>query len=245
MRTFVLLLVAWASTSVEAIACQCGRKPSVEESLARSRPVVEGTLVSKQVVLGTWDDWIYPAVEYEFAVTRVWVGPASETLVLRGHYSNCASYFDGGQTYLIFASPNDDSPGSLTSTICSRTAPVAKAAADLAALGAPRATFTRQLQPWMHIPAHRVFRAYFLAGIAGYVNFARHLGNGYASLGFLPITATLLALGALVVATVLVRRNTRLAAVLAAVGLVVAVAAILLAGAVVLRNPYFAPFISW
>ena len=76
-------------------------------------------------------------------VSAVWKGPiARETVVFTGSGGgDCGYFFEPGKEYLVYATmPNGGSPqivpaNSLTTGICSRTAPLDQAGADLAALG--------------------------------------------------------------------------------------------------------------
>jgi hypothetical protein len=106
-------------------ACSCMVSPDPQTAMAESAAVFAGRVV--EVVPGD-------PVRYTFEVTRLWKGVASATVQLFSAQSSasCGYEFAQGQEYLVFANLGERG---LETSLCSRTAPLADAAADLAALG--------------------------------------------------------------------------------------------------------------
>jgi hypothetical protein len=240
----ILLASAALLFALEAAACQCGERPSLQESLGATA-IFEGTIVDKRVVFASQYGEVFPAVEYEFSVLRSWKGVSNERVWLLGGYSNCASHFYGNQRYLVFASPHWEEPGALSASICSRTRPISAAADDIRDLGSPRISFRDHSGSRNGLPMSRVIRAHAVAGIAGFKTLSRRPTGTFDYLGVTPLAAAALSICALVVTPIFFRKN-RKAALLAAIFFVVlSLVAIALAGVAVLRNPYFGRFVEW
>lgn len=117
----------------QAWACSCAMPGTPAEELARSEAVLAGRVVGLNVpqgaVIGTGDP-----VHVVFEVERVWKGPAYHSLVIVTARSevSCGYSFEVGQEYLVYAYAAESE---LHTSICSRTALLAAAGEDLAALG--------------------------------------------------------------------------------------------------------------
>ena len=119
-------------------ACSCLPPGSPTESAAQASAVFRAQVVAVERLEGR------QGAQYQRATLRVstvWKGAAtSETVVYTGSNSaDCGYTFQQGGEYVIYANTNtatNDWPGGgLTTSICSRTRPLAEAADDLAALG--------------------------------------------------------------------------------------------------------------
>lgn len=73
-------------------------------------------------------------VQVTFTVSEVWKGPQQPTITVTTprDSASCGVYFETGTAYLVYAVGNEDE---LQVFLCSRTAPLASATTDLAALG--------------------------------------------------------------------------------------------------------------
>ncbi len=210
----ILLASAVLLFATEAAGCQCGARPSLQESL-EATAIFEGTIVDKRVVFATYYDEIFPAVEYEFAVSRSWKGVSSRRVWLLGGYSNCATHFWGNERYLVFASPHWEKPGALSSSICSRTRSIAAAGDDLRELGEPRMSFRDQINPPRSLPTSRMVRAYAITGITGLMSVRERPVAAVDYLGVAPLASGAMSICALLAIGLLFRTN-RTGALLAA-----------------------------
>lgn len=144
-----------------AVACTCAPTPPVVEAVGDSDFVFTGRVVAKeyaQVPMGGGDLWDGSA--FTFAVERVWKGePALRLVVVSGSGGgDCGYHFQDGQQYLVYAKKYD---GQLYTNICTRTAPIAQATADLAQLPEPKAVYIYVAKTdWLSLAA---------AGAAGFL----------------------------------------------------------------------------
>jgi hypothetical protein len=134
-RTLVTLaLVALASVvnPTCVFACRCRPPGSPADALASATSVFSGRVTA---LAGAVDSGGPDPVQATFAVTGVWKGADQPTLVVvtPASSASCGFAFAQGQEYLVYASEVD---GRLQTIACSRTAPIAVAGEDLAALGA-------------------------------------------------------------------------------------------------------------
>lgn len=113
-----------------AFACSCMMPGPPAEAAAQSEAVFSGTV--SEVAPGA------NGVLVTFDVDNVWKGPSGPqlTLATASDSASCGYSFVAGEQYLVYANPQD---GQLATGLCSRTAPIANAADDLAALGAGQA----------------------------------------------------------------------------------------------------------
>jgi hypothetical protein len=138
MKTFWKLAVTLAVVAfVPAVqptcvfACSCRPPSPPAAALADAAAVFAGrvTALSAPVDSGGADP-----VRVTFAVTRSWKGANQSTVVVNTPASSasCGVGFVKGQTYLVYAYSSE---GRLETILCSRTAELATAGADLAVLG--------------------------------------------------------------------------------------------------------------
>ena len=137
-----MLLVAAIADPRSASACSCSRPaPSIARDLARAAAVFSGEVVGFAPERGG-----YGADEVRFAVRRVYKGELPEPSITFGdrYFGTCRYEFEVGESYLVWAGRGDitGEGGYLSTHICTRTARLADASADLEQLGdgrAPRA----------------------------------------------------------------------------------------------------------
>lgn len=134
-RLWLLALIAGVLLLApgRALACSCAPVGSPAEEMARSAAVVAGRVLRIDAPPGGMVSTGDP-VHVVLQVDRVWKGPASSTLVIvtARHSVSCGFPFEVGEEYLVYARAAD---GELHASMCSRTAPLASAAGDMAALG--------------------------------------------------------------------------------------------------------------
>ena len=134
MRSVVLLAAAMALLAADrpAEACSCQPAPPVCEAFWAAGAVFSGTVTS--VASGPSG-----AIEATFAVDETFRGGLSRTTVVVNGGGVCGTVFEAGKPYLVYA---DDRNGQWHSSLCSRTAPLADASADVAyAHAIPERTF--------------------------------------------------------------------------------------------------------
>ena len=131
------LLWFFANTG-QSLACSCVRPGSPSEELAQSSSVFVGRVVSVREFNdpnATHDYSSTDPTTVEFEVDTIWKGPYNETIYLTTARSeaSCGFTFDEGEEYIVYS--RDGS----TVSLCSRTALLENAAADLNELGQGRA----------------------------------------------------------------------------------------------------------
>jgi hypothetical protein len=138
--------VAGVLAGTPAHACDCRRLPEPSAALPIEAPVIfAGRVVeirerSERLVI-TRDGSAETSVRtlertVVFRVTRAWRGVATPTFTVATDWSDCAYPFSAGAEYLVFA---DATAGPHPSTsICTRTTPLERAAPLLERLGAGR-----------------------------------------------------------------------------------------------------------
>jgi hypothetical protein len=112
-------------------ACSCAVSGSPAEALDRADAVFAGEVVSVRV--GRSSLLTYSSadpVSVKFNVSRVWKGPRSDTITIKTVRSevSCGYEFEEGRKYVVYARNGETG-------LCSRTAGLENAVADLAALG--------------------------------------------------------------------------------------------------------------
>ena len=136
--TFIVGIAALFALPQVCFACSCIPAESPAESAAKASAVFRAQVVAVERLEGR------QGAQYQRATLRVdtvWKGTvATETMVYTGSNSaDCGYPFQPGGEYIIYANTNtatNDWPSAaLTTSICSRTRPVAEVADDLAALG--------------------------------------------------------------------------------------------------------------
>ncbi len=130
----ILALVALAHVvnPTCVFACRCRPPEPPANALASATSVFAGRVTA---LAGAVDSGGPDPVQATFAVTRVWKGVDQPTAVVvtPASSASCGFAFEQGQEYLVYASDVD---GRLQTIACSRTALLAHAGEDLAALGA-------------------------------------------------------------------------------------------------------------
>lgn len=119
--------------------CSCLPPPPPREALAQADAVFAGRVVS--VIEHSEEDPGHPGgphLEVRIVPSARWKAAASDTVTVRtaDNSAACGFPFQEGEEYLVYASGDD----ALRVITCSRTAPLAQAADDVAALGRPGGT---------------------------------------------------------------------------------------------------------
>lgn len=136
MLGFLALLGALAVAPCETGFCSCAGRPDVSSALQSADAVFTGRVVSVRNTHPWWRRESDPRRRVTLRVDRAWKGVDSRTVVMITRMiSTCEFRFRRGESYLVFAHGTGD--GSLGAGICGRTAELARAAADLRALGEP------------------------------------------------------------------------------------------------------------
>jgi hypothetical protein len=117
-----------------AYACSCVDRPSPAIALQKSAVVFAGEVLSirKKGLNLFGAEYDEHPIRVAFRVTEIWKGADADRLTVRTSMSTCGFDFDVGRQYLVYAY---ESPEGLATGICTRTADLAKASDDLAALG--------------------------------------------------------------------------------------------------------------
>lgn len=140
-------------------ACICNQTETVAEALEHAVYVFSGEVVAVRSTRVPWFDTgeTIDGYAYTFAVEKVWKGdPVAELVIVSGDGSgDCGYIFKRGMTYMVYADHDymvpDEPPGTLYTSICSRTALLRVATVDLAMLPSPTAVYIHQRSPgwWM------------------------------------------------------------------------------------------------
>jgi len=134
IRLFVAAsIVAVLAAPRVAAACKCMPPPPPQEAMAGSAAVFEGTVTDVRKPQ-SGDEPSQMSVEVELRVGRRFKGAEADTVTVFTAESSaaCGYGFEPGGTYLVYAGETD---GQLSTNLCSRTARIEDASADLAALG--------------------------------------------------------------------------------------------------------------
>jgi hypothetical protein len=114
-------------------ACSCLPPGAPLDEMASATAVFAGRVMNIEVAGG---EAISPddAVTVTFGVSRLWKGPEESvvTVTTPRDSASCGIDFQNGQEYLVYAT---GSQAELSTNLCSRTASLADAGADLEALG--------------------------------------------------------------------------------------------------------------
>lgn len=134
MRSLIVIAaiaVLFAVLTPSANACSCGSPGLPCEAYGAAAAVFVGTPIS---IRQTNEMWTSRAVK--FSVEQSYLGVAgTEVEVFTGSGGgDCGYYFEVGQRYLVYAYRNRNKEH-LTTSICSRTRPYARASEDIAFLG--------------------------------------------------------------------------------------------------------------
>jgi hypothetical protein len=159
LLTFALTLICltaaalWQPPTV-AYACSCLAPPPPETARDQSAAVFSGTVVA---IAGSGAAPGSPLL-VTFDLQQVWKGPDGPQLTITtpADSAGCGYAFAQGEAYLVYAGAEG---GRLSTGLCTRTAPLDAADADLAALGqgTPAAAGTGDVSnvrmdvPWLPI----------------------------------------------------------------------------------------------
>ena len=122
----LIALIVSALTS-EVLACTCLSKETPKGAYKSAANIFTGTVLS-----------IEQSPPYEiritFRVLRSYKGFVAETITVRTAFlgSECAYYFEGGKSYLVYAYGH---PNSLNTSNCSRTSPIHESQEEIRSLG--------------------------------------------------------------------------------------------------------------
>lgn len=143
-RTLALVaavLLPLLAAAPVAEACSCAPPGAPRTELEHADAVFSGRVVEvepEEARLG------FRRLAVRFALDAVWKGvPAGDqvTVWTAEQSAACGYAFEPGEEYLVYAYDADagePTTHELTTNLCSRNAPLARAAEDLAALGEPR-----------------------------------------------------------------------------------------------------------
>ena len=204
--------------------------------------MIEARVVDQRAVFIIYDGiGIYPAIDYEVTVTRVWKGTHGRTVhVLRR--GPCDPAFRIGTAYLIYAAA--DHGHRLVVWACTPTKPADDAARDVAELGVPIAVFDQTATPVpVSMPVRRRLRAYVLVGLAGYAWMLSERRDALVSVEGAWLAAVILQVCLGVICAR--RRRSRLGALLLGGAVPTALFAIIWSGQRALQNEWFSPFLMW
>jgi hypothetical protein len=130
----------------QAHACSCVVPGSPSEELEKFDAVFAGRVISVHHSYDPEARSVTPEDRstIEFEVSTVWKGEVHETTTITTPPTggSCGYTFVEGETYVAYAFDSSHAGGGYTASICSRTAPLAEAQADIDELGdgqAPRA----------------------------------------------------------------------------------------------------------
>lgn len=128
------LAAAFALSVTPAFACSCIPPADPATEMARATAVFSSTVTAIDDSRGLISSSADP-IPVTFAVSEVWKGDvsATTTVTTARDSASCGFNFTVGETYLVYAITGSNG---LEVSLCSRTARLADASADLTALGA-------------------------------------------------------------------------------------------------------------
>ncbi len=138
-KVFLLLILTTLIISIipsPAYACSCAQPPPPLESLEASDAVFLGKVTNSERIPRGHEEFVGDDdVMVTFEVSKVWKGPASQTLVvvtgLGGGYCGLGYFFVIGEEYLVYALGEGSE---LSTYLCTRTTQISNAQEDLAKL---------------------------------------------------------------------------------------------------------------
>ncbi|HEY4642323.1 MAG TPA: hypothetical protein VII75_13335 [Thermoanaerobaculia bacterium] len=243
MKRFWLSVVLLFIIAQPSRACECGGRPTAASALRDATAVFEGRVVGIRMTIASEHGWLFPVPLYDFEVTRSWKGLRSRTVTLVSIYSNCATVFARGKTYLVFAGPHPNVVDSLSSSKCAPTVLSNYASADIVAIGAPTRTFavaSGHLESAMAIR----FRAYLVGGTAAYGNLVRHATDAdvWKNFGVYPLTSLGVAC-ACAMAGIALRSSRRRAVAMFGLALLFALSSLFSAGEILFQSTWLAQYL--
>lgn len=178
------LSVLWFLANMEqGFACSCAPPDSPSEELARSAAVFSGKVIDireyndpNSTTISSTDP-----TTVKFEVETVWKGPAYETMHFTTARSgaSCGFTFVEGEDYIVY------SHGGSTVSLCSRTALLKSAQADLGELGEGRPTEPSSVGPSPESPP----------ASSGSCGFSNKIGSATTDAAWLGIMAGLIWFG--------------------------------------------------
>lgn len=146
VAVFLIALTGGVSTSY---ACSCAPPQAPAVELKSSAAVFSGRVIA---VNRRPSPEGLPEVEVVVAVNKVWKGfeQGEMTVITNANSAACGFGFDRGGSYLIYA--NRDDKGRLVTGLCTRTARLSSAAADIKELdqaGTETTTKREELPKWL------------------------------------------------------------------------------------------------
>ena len=140
---FIASVVWFFGHAGQAHACSCAAPGSPSEELEKFDAVFAGRVI---LIHHSYDPNARSVTPEDrstigFEVTTVWKGAVHETtnITTPPTGGSCGYTFVEGETYVVYASDSSYADGGYTASICSRTAPLAEAQADIDELGDGRA----------------------------------------------------------------------------------------------------------
>ncbi len=159
--TLALALAAFAVAAFfhplkPAYACSCIAPPPPLEARNQAESVFAGTV---SAIGADANGYLVT-----FDVEQFWKGPEGPqvTLATPSSSASCGVEFVEGEKYLVYGSFSDD--GQLSTNLCTRTAPLANAGEDLAALGAGNTPQAEPTAPQTEISTGLPWLPFALAG---------------------------------------------------------------------------------
>lgn len=149
VRTPVLvaaILLPLMAAAPAAEACSCAPPSDPRAELEHADAVFSGRVLE---VEPEGEERGFRRLAVRFALDRVWKGvPEGDEVTVRTaeQSATCGYAFEPGEEYLVYAYESD-SGDELTTGLCTRNAPLAQAAEDLATLGDPARTTAKSDKP--------------------------------------------------------------------------------------------------
>ena len=168
VRVVLIALVAsvlwFLANAGEVHACKCAVPGSPSEELGKFDAVFAGKVISVQ---HSFDPNVTPYTPDDrttvgFDVSAVWKGVVHARMYITTPPTggSCGFTFTEGEPYIVYAYDSAYGDGSYTASICSRTAPLGQAQADLDALGEGQAPLAGTKGPQPEQPQN-----WFAAGV--------------------------------------------------------------------------------
>ena len=168
VRVVLIALVAsvlwFLANAGEVHACKCAVPGSPSEEFEKFDAVFAGKVISVQ---HSFDPNVTPYTPDDrttvgFDVSAVWKGVVHARMYITTPPTggSCGSTFTEGEPYIVYAYDSAYGDGSYTASICSRTAPLGQAQADLDALGEGQAPLAGTKGPQPEQPQN-----WFAAGV--------------------------------------------------------------------------------
>lgn len=133
IQRFVFVILLFISFTLSAFpttsyACKCVESKSPTEEAAESTAVFSGKVIDQLDKNNDRTQFVL------FEVKESWKGINQTQVIVQtdGNSSSCGYEFEGGKEYIVYANETD---GTLTVTLCSRTELLSSASGDLEELG--------------------------------------------------------------------------------------------------------------